>query len=99
MVEPAREGEYRLLGTEPVYEGRVITLVKDTRRTVVRSGAEEGDTPALVAVDRPAPPFFRAVMARVKRGAEEVALPPATLSLLQVTAGETVAVTPLPGEG
>jgi arginine N-succinyltransferase len=75
-----------------------ITLVKDTRRKVVRSADEEGDMPALVAADRPAPPFFRAVMARVKRGSEEVALPPATLSLLQVTAGDTVAVTPLPGE-
>ena len=30
MTEPAREGEYRLLHSEPVYEGRVITLVKDT---------------------------------------------------------------------
>ena len=39
MVEPAREGEYRLLGTEPVYEGRVITLVKDT---VAMPGGDEG---------------------------------------------------------
>jgi ADP-ribose pyrophosphatase len=30
VTEPAREGEYRLLHSEPVYEGRVITLVKDT---------------------------------------------------------------------
>ena len=30
MVEPARPGEYELLGSETVYEGRVITLVKDT---------------------------------------------------------------------
>ena len=30
MSEPARPGEYELLGTETVYEGRVITLVKDT---------------------------------------------------------------------
>jgi ADP-ribose pyrophosphatase len=30
MTEPARPGEYRLRGTETVYEGRVITLVKDT---------------------------------------------------------------------
>ncbi len=30
MSEPAAEGDYRLLGTETVYEGRVITLVKDT---------------------------------------------------------------------
>jgi 8-oxo-dGDP phosphatase len=39
MVEPAREGEYRLLGTETVYEGRVITLVKDT---VAMPGGDEG---------------------------------------------------------
>jgi 8-oxo-dGTP pyrophosphatase MutT (NUDIX family) len=30
MVQPARPGEYRLLAREVVYEGRVITLVKDT---------------------------------------------------------------------
>jgi ADP-ribose pyrophosphatase len=30
MSEPARPGEYAVLGTETVYEGRVITLVKDT---------------------------------------------------------------------
>jgi ADP-ribose pyrophosphatase len=30
MSEPPREGEYELRGTETVYEGRVITLVKDT---------------------------------------------------------------------
>jgi ADP-ribose pyrophosphatase len=30
MVQPARSGEYRLLAREVVYEGRVITLVKDT---------------------------------------------------------------------
>ena len=30
MTEPAAEGDYRVLGTESVYEGRVIRLVKDT---------------------------------------------------------------------
>jgi 8-oxo-dGDP phosphatase len=30
VTEPPRPGEYELLGSEPVYEGRVITLVKDT---------------------------------------------------------------------
>jgi 8-oxo-dGDP phosphatase len=30
VVQPARPGEYELLGTETVYEGRVITLAKDT---------------------------------------------------------------------
>lgn len=30
MTEPAREGEYRVLRSETLYEGRVITLVKDT---------------------------------------------------------------------
>jgi ADP-ribose pyrophosphatase len=30
VSEPAAEGDYRLLGTETVYEGRVITLVRDT---------------------------------------------------------------------
>ena len=30
MSEPPREGEYQLRATETVYEGRVITLVKDT---------------------------------------------------------------------
>ena len=30
MSEPAAEGDYRVLGTESVYEGRVIRLVKDT---------------------------------------------------------------------
>ncbi|WP_448639766.1 NUDIX domain-containing protein [Geodermatophilus sp. URMC 63] len=30
MSEPAAEGDYRVLGTETVYEGRVITLVRDT---------------------------------------------------------------------
>ncbi|MGY1815742.1 NUDIX domain-containing protein [Blastococcus sp. SYSU D00820] len=30
MSEPAADGDYRLLGSETVYEGRVITLVKDT---------------------------------------------------------------------
>jgi 8-oxo-dGTP pyrophosphatase MutT (NUDIX family) len=30
VTEPARPGEYELLGTETVYDGRVITLVKDT---------------------------------------------------------------------
>jgi len=30
MTEPARPGEYELLRSETVYEGRVITLVKDT---------------------------------------------------------------------
>jgi 8-oxo-dGTP pyrophosphatase MutT (NUDIX family) len=30
VSEPAAEGDYRVLGTETVYDGRVITLVKDT---------------------------------------------------------------------
>jgi 8-oxo-dGTP pyrophosphatase MutT (NUDIX family) len=30
MSEPAAPGQYELLGTETLYEGRVITLVKDT---------------------------------------------------------------------
>ena len=30
MSEPARPGEYETLKTETVYEGQVITLVKDT---------------------------------------------------------------------
>ncbi|WP_448623539.1 NUDIX domain-containing protein [Geodermatophilus sp. URMC 64] len=30
MVEPARPGEYEVLKTETVHEGRIITLVKDT---------------------------------------------------------------------
>ena len=30
MSEPPREGEYEVRGSETVYEGRVITLVKDT---------------------------------------------------------------------
>ncbi|MGY1673351.1 NUDIX domain-containing protein [Geodermatophilus sp. SYSU D00710] len=30
MSEPAADGGYRVLGTETVYEGRVITLVRDT---------------------------------------------------------------------
>ncbi|WNV77593.1 NUDIX hydrolase [Geodermatophilus sp. DSM 44513] len=30
MVEPARPGEYEVLGTEVVHEGRITTLVKDT---------------------------------------------------------------------
>ena len=30
MTEPAAEGDYRVLGTETVYDGRVITLVMDT---------------------------------------------------------------------
>ncbi|MGY1667411.1 NUDIX domain-containing protein [Geodermatophilus sp. SYSU D00696] len=30
MGEPAADGGYRVLGTETVYEGRVITLVRDT---------------------------------------------------------------------
>ncbi|SFO79382.1 ADP-ribose pyrophosphatase [Geodermatophilus dictyosporus] len=30
MSEPAAAGDYRVLGTETVYDGRVITLVRDT---------------------------------------------------------------------
>ncbi|MGY1831992.1 NUDIX domain-containing protein [Geodermatophilus sp. SYSU D01180] len=30
MTEPAADGDYRVLGSETVYEGRVISLVKDT---------------------------------------------------------------------
>ena len=30
MTEPARPGEYETLKSETVYEGRIITLVKDT---------------------------------------------------------------------
>jgi ADP-ribose pyrophosphatase len=30
VSEPAAEGDYRVLGTETVYEGRVISLVRDT---------------------------------------------------------------------
>jgi ADP-ribose pyrophosphatase len=30
VTEPAADGDYRVLGTETVYDGRVITLVKDT---------------------------------------------------------------------
>ncbi len=30
MTEPAADGDYRVLGTETLYEGRVIRLVKDT---------------------------------------------------------------------
>ncbi len=30
MSEPAADGGYRVVGTETVYDGRVITLVKDT---------------------------------------------------------------------
>jgi ADP-ribose pyrophosphatase len=30
VTEPAAEGDYRVLGTETLYEGRVIRLVKDT---------------------------------------------------------------------
>jgi ADP-ribose pyrophosphatase len=39
MVEPARPGEYEVRGSETVYEGRVITLVKDT---VAMPGGGEG---------------------------------------------------------
>jgi 8-oxo-dGDP phosphatase len=38
MVEPAREGEYGVRGSETVYKGRVITLVKDT---VAMPGGDE----------------------------------------------------------
>ncbi len=30
MSEPAAEGDYRVLGTETVYDGRVISVVRDT---------------------------------------------------------------------
>lgn len=38
MSEPPREGEYEVRGSERVYEGRVITLVRDT---VAMPGGEE----------------------------------------------------------
>ncbi|MGY1728499.1 NUDIX domain-containing protein [Geodermatophilus sp. SYSU D01062] len=39
MTERAADGDYRVLGSETVYEGRVITLVKDT---VAMPGGGEG---------------------------------------------------------
>jgi ADP-ribose pyrophosphatase len=56
MVEPARPGEYEVLKTEPVYEGRIITLVKDTVAMPgggesVREVVRHPGAVAIVAVD------------------------------------------------
>jgi 8-oxo-dGTP pyrophosphatase MutT (NUDIX family) len=40
MVEPARPGEYEVLATETLHEGRIITLVRDT---VAMPGGEQSD--------------------------------------------------------
>jgi arginine N-succinyltransferase len=73
-----------------------IPLVKETRRAALRADESGGGTLALVAVDRPAAPFFRAVSARLRPGSDDVFVSAAGLEALQVPAGETVAVTPLP---
>jgi 8-oxo-dGTP pyrophosphatase MutT (NUDIX family) len=56
MVEPARPGEYQLLSSETVYEGRVITLVKDTvampgGASSVREVVRHPGAVAIVALD------------------------------------------------
>ncbi len=56
MSEPAADGAYRVLGTETVYEGRVIRLVKDTVAMPgggdsVREVVQHPGAVAVVAVD------------------------------------------------
>jgi arginine/ornithine N-succinyltransferase beta subunit len=58
-----------------------------------------GSADALVAVDRPAAPFFRALRTRVRAGDDGVVLPAAAAAALQVAAGEPVGVCLLSGEG
>ncbi|MCU1617266.1 MAG: hydrolase [Frankiales bacterium] len=56
MTEPARPGEYEVVASEPVYEGRVITLVRDTvampgGATSVREVVRHPGAVAVVALD------------------------------------------------
>jgi ADP-ribose pyrophosphatase len=56
MTEPARPGEYAVVASEPVYEGRVITLVRDTvampgGATSVREVVRHPGAVAVVALD------------------------------------------------
>jgi arginine N-succinyltransferase len=77
-----------------------ITLVKTTRRATVRAIAETGAEPltdALVAAERPGPPYFRALRATVRLLGDAVVLPAAAAAALEVVAGDPVAVTPMPG--
>jgi len=75
-----------------------ITLVKGTRRLKV--GSVEGTAlEALVAVESPDAPFFRAARASVRLGGDRVALPPAAAALLGVSEGQEVGLAAVPAEG
>lgn len=77
-----------------------ISLVKAARRMTV--GAVEPSAPtvdALVAVESPDAPFFRALRAPLRLGTATVALPDAAHALLECKEGVLVGVTPLPAEG
>jgi arginine N-succinyltransferase len=79
-----------------------ISLVKGTRRLTVRAAAEAGvEAPvdALIAAERPGPPFFRAVRASVWLRGEGVVLPPAAAQTLEVAPGDAVAVATLAAGG
>lgn len=76
-----------------------ITLVRATRRAAARPAAEEaGPADALVAVDLPAPPYFRALRARARAAGDAVELPAAALDALGIAPGDAVAYAPLPPE-
>jgi arginine N-succinyltransferase len=75
-----------------------ITLVKASRR--LTAGAAAGPpVDTFLAVESPEAPFFRAVRASVRLAGDLVALPEETAALLDVKAGDQVAVTPVPVEG
>jgi arginine N-succinyltransferase len=81
-----------------------IALVKGTRRVTVRAlidgDPSVGDPPAvdtLIAIDRPGPPYFRAVRAPVRLLGDAVMLPAAAAAALEVGTGDPVAVAALPG--
>ena len=76
-----------------------IALVRATRRMRLREGdTSTGAVDALVASTSAAVPHFRAVRARVTLTGDEVTLPALAASALGVTAGDAVAITPLPTE-
>jgi arginine N-succinyltransferase len=78
-----------------------ISPVKQTRRAAVAEvrATVQGPLAVLVAADRKERPFFRAVRTLIPALADAIPLGAEVAATLQVGAGDTVAVTPLPGEG
>lgn len=74
-----------------------VAMVKGTRKLPVQVGAPggRGERPALLAVDLPGPPYFRALRAPARLDGAAVVVDAEAARTLQVTTGDEVGVLPL----